>query len=345
MKILITADPELPVPPVYYGGIERIVDALVRALQVQGHTVGLMANAASTSPASQLFGWPGTSSQAKTDTLKNIIGLSKAVHDFKPDVIHSFSRLAYLGPLLFAKIPKIMSYQRHVGGTQISTAARLAGNSLRFTGCSEFICRMGRPSGGEWHAIPNFVEPALCAFGATVEKDAPLVFLSRIESIKGVDLAIRIARRAGRRLILAGNHSVTGPEGDYWKQKVEPEIGHGGIEHVGEVNDVTKGPLLAAAAALLVPIQWDEPFGIVFAEALAAGTPVISCPRGALPEIVENGKHGFLINNEDEGVEACTKIGEISRADCRARVEEKFSLSVVSAQYTKLYESLLTKRP
>ncbi|MEO8204531.1 MAG: glycosyltransferase [Chthoniobacterales bacterium] len=344
MRILITADPELPVPPVYYGGIERIVDGLVREFQSQGHTIGLVANAASTSPADKLYGWPGTSSESKMDTLKNIFALSSAARDFRPDVIHSFSRLAYLGPLLFSNIPKIMSYQRHVGGKQISTASRVAGASLNFTGCSEFICRMGRPSGGTWHAIPNFVEPALCPFGAEVAPDAPLVFLSRIESIKGVDLAIRIARRAGRRLILAGNHSTSGPEGDYWKQKVEPEIGRDGIEHVGEVNNVTKGPLLAQAAALLVPIQWDEPFGIVFAEALAAGTPVISSPRGALPEIIENGKYGFLINNEDEGVAACGRLGEINRAACRARAEDKFSLGVVARQYRELYDACLSKR-
>ncbi|MEO6847709.1 MAG: glycosyltransferase, partial [Chthoniobacterales bacterium] len=269
MKILITADPELPVPPVYYGGIERIVDGLVREFVQMGHEVGLVANPASTSPATTLFGWPGATSQSKSDTVRNIVALNSAVKTFRPDVIHSFSRLAYLTPQLLSKTPKIMSYQRHVGGRQISSAAKLGGRSLQFTGCSEFICAMGRPSGGTWHAIPNFVETDKCPFTDKVAADAPLLFLSRIETIKGADMAIRIARRAGRRLVLAGNHSSSPAEAEYWKQKIEPEIGKDGISYAGEVNDKTKWPLLAAAAAMLVPIQWDEPFGIVFAEALA----------------------------------------------------------------------------
>ncbi|MEO6847692.1 MAG: glycosyltransferase, partial [Chthoniobacterales bacterium] len=110
-----------------------------------------------------------------------------------------------------------------------------------------------------------------------------------------------------------------------------------GISYAGEVNDKTKWPLLAAAAAMLVPIQWDEPFGIVFAEALAAGTPVISSPRGALPEIVENGVHGFLINNEDEGVTACEKLNTINRTTCRNRAVDNFSLEVVARKYLALY--------
>src|SRR4051812_35443355 len=107
MKILLTADPELPVPPQTYGGIERIIDGLVRGLILRGHEVALVAHPASTSPASRFYSWPGSASQKMWDTCKNSRALCRAVADFRPDLIHSFSRLMYLLPLLPERIPKI----------------------------------------------------------------------------------------------------------------------------------------------------------------------------------------------------------------------------------------------
>src|SRR5439155_10988576 len=103
-----------------------------------------------------------------------------------------------------------------------------------------------------------------------------------------------IARAARRRLIIAGNRSTTQDGIPYWEREIAPNIGKDGIEYVGPVNDAQKNELLGKASAMVVPIEWDEPFGIVFAEALACGTPVISTPRGALPEIIRNGKEGVL---------------------------------------------------
>jgi glycosyltransferase involved in cell wall biosynthesis len=272
-------------------------------------------------------------------TLRNAFALAQAAKSFRPDVLHSFSRLAYLLPLLRSPLPKIMSYQRHTGGAQIRWATRLGGNSLRFTGCSEFICRMGRPSGGEWHAIPNFIEPDKIRFVPHVPAEAPLVFLSRVESIKGPDLAIAIARQAGRRLVIAGNRADSGPERDFWERSIAPHLGRDGVEYIGEVGDAEKNTLLGRAAALVVPVQWDEPFGIVFAEALAAGTPVISCARGALPEIVEPGRTGFLIRDVNDGVAAVNRLASLDRAACRHAAETRFSVGTCGARYLSLYKS------
>ncbi|HEY9709696.1 MAG TPA: glycosyltransferase, partial [Oculatellaceae cyanobacterium] len=112
MRILLTADPELPVPPQLYGGIERIADLLVTGLQTRGHTVGLVAHQDSTCPAHQRFPWSGLRSQDKFDALKNTATLWSAVQQFQPDLVHSFSRVLYLLPLLTSRLPKIMSYQR-----------------------------------------------------------------------------------------------------------------------------------------------------------------------------------------------------------------------------------------
>lgn len=339
MKILYTVDPELPVPPKGYGGIERIVDALAREMRRRGHTVGLVAHPESSCPVDALYGWPEASFRP---SVRNLAALWRAVGRFRPDLVHSFSRLAYLTPLFFLKIPKIMSYQRHTGGRPVAWAARMGGRSLRFTGCSEFICRMGRRAGGTWQPVPNFVELDKYPFAPTVAPDAPLVFLSRIESIKGPHLAIEIARRAGRRLIIAGNRLATGPEAAYFENQIAPHFGKDGIEYVGEVDDARKAALLTNAAALLVPIQWDEPFGIVFVEALAAGTPVISSPRGALPEILPARECGFLVNTIEEGVAAVQALGSVARAACRKRVEDFYSSQVVMAQYLALYQEMIS---
>jgi glycosyltransferase involved in cell wall biosynthesis len=341
LRILLTVDPEIPVPPKLYGGIERIVDGLIQELRLRGHEIGLLANPESEARVDFFVGWQGSQSQRGSDTLKNTITLLRAASEFRPTLIHSFARLMYLLPLLPRRIPKIMSYQRPSGGKQIKIAGTLGGQTMEFTGCSGYIAEMGRPWGSRWTAIPNFVDTDFFRFQPAVPDDAPLVFLSRLERIKGAHTAIALARASGRRLILAGNR-VAHDEGEtYWKTEIEPFLGKDGIEYVGSVNDDQKNDLLGSAAAMVVPIEWDEPFGIVFAEALACGTPVISCPRGALPEIVKHGQHGFLMRSPAEGLEAISRLGEIKRLDCRRQAEELFSRAVVVGQYEQLYSRLV----
>jgi glycosyltransferase involved in cell wall biosynthesis len=219
--------------------------------------------------------------------------------------------------------------------------ARLGRKSLQFTGCSQFIANMGACSAGTWEAIPNFVELNKFDFQPTVASDAQLVFLSRVERIKGAHTAIRIAKKTGRRLLIAGNHGDTGEDARYWQTEILPHLGKDGIEYVGPVDDIQKNRLLGQAVAMIVPIEWNEPFGIVFAEALACGTPVISCPRGALPEIIRPGIEGFLIDSEEEGCQAVERLAELSRAACRQRAEEHFSSSIVAEQYLGLYQELM----
>ncbi|UBF28990.1 glycosyltransferase [Kovacikia minuta CCNUW1] len=341
MKLLLTADPELPVPPKLYGGIERIVDLLIKGLRSRGHTVGLVAHRESTSTADRQFAWAGLHSQNQLDTLRNTATLWSAVQKFQPDLIHSFSRVLYLLPLLHSPLPKIMSYQRRPSHRTTHWGTKLANGTLTFTGCSEHICQIGRGAGGLWYPIHNCVEIDKYTFQPTVATDAPLIFLSRVERIKGAHTAIAAARKTGRRLIIAGNHGTTGEAGRYWREEIEPHLGKHGIEYVGPVDDGQKNALLGKAAAMIVPIEWEEPFGIVFAEALACGTPVISCPRGALPEIVRPGIDGYLVNNLEEVCSAIQNLPQIDRHHCRQRAEMCFSASVIIHQYEQLYTRLI----
>ena len=297
MRILITVDPEIPVPPRTYGGIERVVDALVKALLARGHEVGLAAHPSSTCKVNAFFPWSGLRSRNGVDALRNMRVLREAVAGFQPHVLHSFSRILYMLPLVGSSLPKVMCFQREPTPRTVFLGATLFNGSLSFTGISDYICRQGRRAGGEWRTVYNFVDTDIYEFEPEVGQDAPLVFLSRVERIKGAHTAITVARRTGRRLIIAGNHANSGPEFDYWTDEIAPHLG-GAIEYVGPVDDQQKNALLGQAAALIVPIEWNEPFGIVFAEALACGTPVISCPRGALPEIVR-ARRRWLSRNHD----------------------------------------------
>ena len=344
MRILLTADPELPVPPPLYGGVQRLVDSILKELKTRGHQIGLVAHPDSIASVDRFFPWSGLESQRPWDTVRNTTRLWTAVQMFQPDIVHSFSRLAYMLPFMASPIPKIMTYGRFPSQRTVSSSLKLAGNSLIFTACSDHIAKQGKTAGGAWHTVYNFVELDTYTFRPDVSEDAPLVFLSRIERIKGAHTAIAAARRANRRLLIAGNYSTTGEAGQYWREEIEPHLGKDGIEYVGTVNDQQKNELLGQAAAMIVPIEWDEPFGIVFAEALACGTPVISCPRGAVPEIVRLGIDGFWINSVEEACDAIAQISRIDRSNCRRRVEQYFSASAIVTQYEQLYQQMIQRR-
>ena len=344
MRILVTADPEVEVPPETYGGTERVIDGLVRRLQARGHEICLLARPGSKCPADVFHPWPGLRSQSLPDTLINSWMLWKTIRSFRPDIVHSFSRVAYLTPYLRGRLPLVMTYERDPTLRTVGLAVKLsAPNVISFTGCSDYLAACGRRAGGFWEGIPNMFEIDALKLSPSVPADAPLVFLSRVESIKGAHWAIEIARRTGQRLIIAGNHAETGHEADYWKQQIEPWIGRDGIEYIGPVNDEQKNRVLGQARAMVVPIQWNEPFGIVFAEALACGTPIISCPRGSLPEIVRPGIDGFLIRSIEEGCEAVAKLGTIDRASCRRRAEQLYSPDVVTERYLDFYRRAMAR--
>jgi len=343
MRILLTADPELPVPPGRYGGIERLVDMWQRELRARGHTVALCARADSTAAVDRLYAWPGARSQHRVDTLRNLVALRHAVRDFRPDVVHSSSRLVYTLPLLLAGQPTVMTYHRWPTPAQVRRGAWLGREHLVFIGVSEFIADLGRQAGGRWEAVPNCIELGSYDFRPRVPADAPLVFLSRIEEVKGAREAIVIARRTGRRLIIAGNHSADANAAAYWRRHIEPAIDGSQISYIGPVDDPAKNALLGQAAAMLLPVQWDEPFGMVAVEAMACGTPVIATPRGGLREIITDGETGFFAADEDTAVARIGEISRLSRAACRGRAESHYSPGAAAERLLEVYRDLLTR--
>jgi glycosyltransferase involved in cell wall biosynthesis len=339
MKILLTVDPELTVPPIGYGGIERIVDMLVNIYVKEGHDVTLCANPGSKVPC-KLVGWKGLNSQRIFDVLKNTATLTSLVKKNRYDVVHSFSRLAYMSVIFPMKIPKIMSYQREPSLAQIKKAASIARKgTLIFTGCSNYISNQVKAVATAY-TVYNCAPVEQYTFVEKVSNDAPLIFLGRIEDIKGTHIAIEVAQKTGKQLVIAGN--IPKGKEEYFEQKVKPYL-NDKIIYVGTVNDQQKNEWLGKCSVFLMPILWNEPFGIVMAEAMACGTPVVGFARGSVPEVIEDGINGFVCNNADEMVDKIKQIDTISRASVRKTAEKKFSSEVIAKHYLGLYQSLQHK--
>jgi len=334
MKIAITADPELPVPPRLYGGIERVIDMLVRGLVARGHDVTLFAHPDSDVPC-KLVPYGGASSGTRSDTLRNMLTISRAVIGSGFDVVHSFGRIAYLLPLLPLSIPKLMTYQREVTPASVAWGHRLSRGTLHFSAISRWMMADVKHL-ANWHLVYNGVPMHVYDFVPTVEEDAPLVFLGRIEHIKGTHLAIEIAQRTRRQLVIAGN--IHPSQQAYFDEQVKPHLDGDRITYIGPVDDQQKNALLGSAAAFLMPILWEEPFGIVMAEALACGTPVLGLRRGAVPEVVEDNVSGFVRNDVDALVEAVAHLDELERGASRARAATVFSDSAVVDEYLSTYQ-------
>lgn len=336
MKIAITADPDLPVPPRLYGGAERLIDMLVRALVDRGHEVTLFAHRDSSVPC-ELVAYPGESSASRTDALRNTSALARSVVRGRFDVVHSFGRLGYMLPFLPLPIPKLMTYQRPITPASVRWGRRLSAGTLHFSAISRF---MTAPVSGlaPWNVVYNGVPLEHYDFVPAVPADAPLAFLGRVEHIKGTHLAIDIAQKAGRKLIIAGN--VATEHRAYFDQYVAPRVDGDRVSYVGPVDDARKNQLLGSAAALLMPILWDEPFGLVMAEAMACGTPVIGLRRGAVPEVVEHGVTGFIGNDVDELAAYVPALTKLERLASRTRVERLFSGQVNAEAYLALYRRI-----
>jgi len=337
MRIALTADPELPVPPRLYGGIERIIDFLAKGLVARGHTVTVFAHPDSAT-AGRLVSWPGRASNSRRDTIRNAITLARHALAGEFDLVHSFSRIAYLTPLLPSRLPKLMTYQRPISARSVRLGHRLSGGTLWFSAISREMMR-GVGEIGTWRLVFNGAPLAAYEFQTSVGPDAPLVFLGRIEEIKGPHLAIEISRRVNIPLIIAGN--VPDDQRDFFEARIAPNIDGKAVSYIGPVDDAAKSALLGKARALLMPILWEEPFGIVMAEAMACGTPVLGLARGAVPEVVEDGVTGFVTHDIDGLVAAVARLPAISRKACRARAEQLFSDTAVVENYLAVYREML----
>jgi glycosyltransferase involved in cell wall biosynthesis len=342
VKILLLMDPFIKVPPDHYGGIERVVADLADGLTQSGHDVTLWA-----APGSRVNGkvepYGREGEWTRWSNIRNTVTLASRflTRNVRFDVVHNFGRLAYLAPVLSRDVPKIQTYMRTVNPANMATARRLGARRLHYTAVSAAIRDTGRPGGGEWSVIYNCAVPSRYPFvGDTDALTAPLVFLGRLDKIKGAHHAITVARGLQRRLVIAGNISPYPHERKYFEREIKPLIDGTLVSYIGPVDDAQKRVLLGGAAAMLMPIEWEEPFPVVLPEAMLCGTPLIAFRRGGVPEGIDHGRTGFLCDTTDEMAALVGRLPQIDRTVVRAEAERRFSDTAVVGEYERLYQRL-----
>ncbi|MCW3111452.1 MAG: hypothetical protein JWQ09_5958, partial [Segetibacter sp.] len=191
---------------------------------------------------------------------------------------------------------------------------------------------------GRWEAVYNAIDFSKYTLQSTYNDSAPLIFLGRIERTKGCHVAIDVAKATNNKLIIAGNISKLPEEIIYFRQEIEPFIDGEQIMYVGQVNDEMKNQYLGKSKALLFPINASEAFGMVMAEAMACGTPVIGFNIFSVSEVIEEGITGFKVDTEAEMKKAIKRLPEINRTLCRKYAQEKFDVPVVAERYLSLFK-------
>lgn len=336
MNILLIMDPAIPVPPKFYGGIERIVYSLAKEYTNLGHCVTLLAGPGSYCEGETICFGENNEDKTYFESFKETLFCWRFIlSNYKKfDLIHNFGRLNFIIPILACSIKKIMSYQREVTSKNISLIYKfLKPKNLTFTGCSDYISK-NHQLVGNWKTIYNFVNFEEYDLNKNISPDAPFVFLGRIEEIKGPHLCIEVAKASNKKLIIAGN--IPENHRQYFDDNILPHIDNNQVKYIGEVDDKLKNELLRASAALLMLIEWDEPFGIVMVEAMACGTPVIAFSRGSVPEVVEEGITGFIVKDMKDIMNTVKQIEHIDRETCRNNAMKRFDVKVIAQNYLNL---------
>jgi glycosyltransferase involved in cell wall biosynthesis len=342
MKIAQVAPLTEAVPPKLYGGTERVVAYLTDALVELGHDVTLFASGDSVTKAKLAPIWPQALrlDPAIKDFLAPVFMelevVARRAHEF--DVIHS--HLDYFGyPLLrLLDVPSVTTLHGRLDLAELRPLYGVYGD-IPVVSISD-AQRVPLPQANYVATIHHGLPQHLLAKGAGA--GGYLAFLGRISPEKAPDAAIRIAAKAGMPLKIAAK--VDRVDEEYFKTTIEPLLSHGQVEFIGEIGEHQKSDFLGNAAGLLFPIAWREPFGLVMIEAMACGTPVIAFENGSVPEVLEDGVTAFIVQNEDQAVQAVRKIGMLDRHRIRAEFDQRFTAQHMAQNYLKLYSRLSKAR-
>ena len=341
MRILQIAPLWETVPPPAYGGTEAVVHLLVEELVRQGHDVTLCASGDSTTSARLRSCYPVSLRTADGIECPTVYAWQHAALSLKDasryDIIHNHAGEDVMAlSHLVHNVPILTTMH-----CLVTPDTKIVWDSYEgYYSTISWSQRNGMPPirGGTFAGVAyNGID--VDSFPFQTEKGGYLLFLSRMSEEKGPHLAIEVARRTGRRLVMAGK--VDDKDREFYTSVVEPLIDGEQVIFLGEADGALKRDLYRAAFCVLMPIMWEEPFGLVLAEAMACGTPVIIFDRGAAAELVEHGKTGFLVDNVDEMAQAVDRVSLIDPAYCRAHVKQRFDAPVMARRYVDIYKSIL----
>jgi len=327
------------VPPKLYGGTERVVSFLTEELVTLGHDVTLFASGDSKTTArlvpvcdtavrlnSECVD-PLASHIAMLQMVQNEIENFDVVH-YHIDYLHYPTSRIYPSPqvttlhgrLDICELEKLYKMFENMPVISISQAQRQPLPWLNWVG-------------NVYHGLP----PAL--FKPNFKKGKYLAFLGRISPEKRVDRAIEIAIGAGIPLKIAAK--VDNADKEYFEQNIKHLLDHPLIEFLDEINEDEKQQFLSDSIALVFPIDWPEPFGLVMIEAMACGTPVVAYRCGSVPEVIEHGRNGFIVDNQEQAIKAVQNISLLEREECRKTFEERFTADQMARGYVKVYETMM----
>lgn len=342
MRIAEIAPVWVSVPPPSYGGIELVVSLIADGLVDRGHDVTLFATGGSKTKGrlvTPIEETPALADMGQSVTDDLIHTLTAYLHAGDFDVIHDHSGFGpAFGALLDGHPPVVRTLHGPWSDPARRFHAALDGR-VHLVAISESQKRFNTdlPYAG---VVYNGID--LGAYPYRDDKDDFLLFLGRCNPEKGPEVAVEVAKRAGQHLKMVVKRAEPA-EIQYWERMVEPRLS-GDEDIVFDVGHAEKVDLLGRAQATLCTIQWPEPFGLVMTESMACGTPVIVPPLGAAPELVVDGVTGFLREDIDDMVEAVGRLGELSPADCRARVADNFTAEVMVEGYERVFEQVVAAR-
>ncbi|TNY38602.1 glycosyltransferase family 4 protein [Thermomonospora catenispora] len=337
LRVALVAPPWFDVPPRAYGGIEAMVADLATALDRRGHEVVLIGAGRNGTPARFLPTYAEAPSPRLGEPVPEVVHAAAATRLLDELDVHIVHDHSLAGPLTARgrAVPTVATVHGPVTGDLARYYAEL-GDAVGLVALSD-AQRRAAPGLNWVGTVPNAVDVDTFPFRA--DKEDFVLFIGRFNPDKGAHLAIDAARAAGRRIVLAGKLNER-PERDYFAAEIEPRLGPD-VEYVGEADGALKRDLFSRARCLLFPIQWEEPFGMVMIEAMACGTPVVALGRGAVPEVVVDGRTGYILDDPADLPEAVDRVDRIRPADCREHVAANFDVSVMGRRYEQVYLSLL----
>jgi glycosyltransferase involved in cell wall biosynthesis len=340
LKIAMVAPLYESVPPKFYGGTERIVSYLTEALVKKGHDVTLYASGDSVTEAKLIAACPRAlrlDKDCEDSLAPHILELQFVQNNIdKYDIVHYHNDYLHFPLSRFTNVPSITTLHGRLNIPELKPLYNEFNDMplISISNSQREPLQQARWIKTVYHGLPQEL------YKPVLKKQDYLAFLGRISPEKRVDLAVEIAIRCGMHLKVSAKIDKTD---NHYYEHVKKILNHPLVEFVGEIGEAEKNKFLGDAKALLFPIDWPEPFGLVMIEAMACGTPVIAYKRGSVPEVLSHGHSGFIVNNVDEAVNAVHNLDTISPNECRKFFEARFTADRMADNYLDSYTELINQ--